>query len=148
MRAISLFGSLALALSLVGCAKDDDDANPPGDTSTGIEIEGTWTSSFGGTEVIDDDSWTASDTTSVIAEYSNGENVAILLSPDDAAFNPGTYSRHVWTEVDSGSFYYCIADFGLETLEEAQEAETMPDASDPETTGCGGSFPWTKLTRE
>lgn len=148
MRAISLFGCLALSLSLAGCGGSDDDAKPPGSTTTGIEIDGSWTSSFGGTEVIDGDSWTVGDSTSVIADYSNTENVAVTRNPDDAEFSPGKYNRVVWTEVSGASFYYCMTDFGLDTVEDAQAADTAPDASDPDNTGCGGSFPWTKLTRE
>jgi hypothetical protein len=132
---------------LAGCGGDDDPA-APGSTTTGIEIDGSWTSSFGGTEIIDDDSWTVGDSVSVISDYSNTENVAITRNPDDAEFDPGKYNRNVWTELSGGSFYYCTTDFGLDTVEDAQAATTTPDASDPDASGCGGSFPWTKLTRE
>jgi hypothetical protein len=147
MRIISLFGFLAITLSLAGCAKDDaaDDANP--NTPTGIEIEGTWTSDFG-EEVIADDSWSSGDTVAIVADYSNADNVAVTQNPDDAEFSPGKYNRIVWTDVAGDSFFYCITDFGLDSEEDAKSASTMPDDSEPEVGGCGGSFPWTKLTRK
>jgi hypothetical protein len=144
MRILSLFGSLTLTLSLAGCG--DGDPATPATTSTGIEIEGTWTGEFGD-ETIADDSWTTGFGTAAITDYSNTDNVAITLSPDDASFNPGTYNRIVWTDLAGGSFYYCTTDFGLATEADAQAASTVPDASDPATSGCGGSFPWTKLSK-
>jgi hypothetical protein len=59
-------------------------------------------------------------------------------------FNPDTYDRTVWTDLEGGSFYFCTIDYGLDTAEEAEASTTPFDASDPEN-GCGG-FPWTKLT--
>jgi hypothetical protein len=148
MRTLSLFGFVAITLLAAGCAKDEGlDANAPANTTTGIEIEGTWGSSFGGTETISDDAWASGDFVTIIADYSNSENVAVTLNSDDAEFNPGKYNRIVWTEIADGSFHYCTTDFGLETLEDAQAASTVPDASDPDNSGCGG-FSWTKLTRE
>lgn len=148
MRTISLFGFLAITLALAGCG-DAEPAGPgPASTSTGIEIEGTWTSEFG-EEVISDDAWTTDFGSSAITDFSNSENVAITRSPDDAAFSPGTYSRIVWTEVSGGSFYYCTTDFGLATEEEAQASSAAPDAGDPEAGGCGDAdFPWSKLTKK
>jgi hypothetical protein len=146
MRILSIFGFLASTLFLTGCG--DDDPAAPAKAPTGIEIAGTWSSNFGGTEIIADESWTAFDSTSEIAEFSNSENVAITRNPEDADFSPGKYNRNVWTEISDGSFYYCTADFALDTLEDAQAADTVPDDSDPDNTGCGGGNPWTKLTRE
>jgi hypothetical protein len=150
MRTLSFFGWLAITLCFAGCAKDDA-ADPPANTATGIEIEGTWVSDFG-TDVITDEAWSSDfgtgPTVSVITDFSNTENVAITRSPDDAEFSPGTYSRIVWTEVSGNSFYNCTVEFGLATEEEAQESEAAPDPSAPEAGGCGDSnFPWTKLSR-
>jgi hypothetical protein len=151
MRTISLFGLLAVTLTLAGCGGDDDAAEPA-NTSTGIEIDGSWTASVSGTEIgteiIDDDGWTVGSSVSVIADYSNAENVAVTRNPDDAEFSPGKYNRIVWTDIADGAFYYCTTDFGLDTVEDAQAAETTPDPSDPDNSGCGGTFPWTKLTRQ
>jgi len=147
MRTFSLFGFLAITLSLAGCA--DDDPITPATTATGIEIEGTWTSDFG-TDVITDDSWSSDfgsgPFVSTIAEFSNSKNVAITVSPDDGT-DSGKYNRIVWTEIAGDSFYYCTTDFGLATLDEAREASSAVDASDPETTGCG-TFPWSKLSSQ
>jgi hypothetical protein len=146
MRTLSLFGFLAITLSLAGCAKDDDGDDAPANTSTGIEIAGTWTSEFG-EEVIADESWSSGDTVALIADFSNTENVAVTQNSDDADFAPGKFNRIVWTEIAGGSFFYCYTDFGLDSEDDAQSSSTMPDASDPAVGGCG-DFPWTKLTRK
>lgn len=148
MRTSSLIGLLAIVVSVAGCGDTDPAGSPPADTSTGIEIEGTWTSEFGD-ETISDDAWTTGLGSSAITSFSNAENVAVTLSPDDAEFSPGTYSRIVWTEISGGSFYYCTTDFALATEEEALTSSTVADATDPEAGGCGGGdFPWSKLTRK
>jgi len=131
------FGVLSLAC--VACGDEDEEA-------AGIEIEGTWSSNFGGTETIDDDSWASesSSFTSVseIVEFSNEDNMAITRSPDD-----GTYGRNVWTDVDGGRFYYCTIAFMQDSADAAWAAGGTPDATDPATSGCGG-FSWTELTRQ
>lgn len=132
-------GVMLAALSLAACG-DGEDSDDPG--PTGIEISGTWESNFGTTESISSEAW---DDASIV-DFDNGENFAITRNPDDAEFNPGKYNRIVWTEPASGSFYYCWVAFGLESEEEAGASDATADASDPETTGCGGSNPWTKLT--
>jgi hypothetical protein len=149
MRTLSLFGFLAITLPLAGCG--DADPTTPATTSTGIEIEGTWSSDFG-TDVITDDAWSSDFGTgpsvSTITDYSNEENVAVTRNADDADFDPGKYNRIVWTEVAGNAFFHCTTDFGLETEEEALAADTVSDATDPAASGCGASsFPWTKLTR-
>ena len=150
MRTRIILGLLAMTLALAGCGGDDDDA--PAAAGDGIEIEGTWTSEFG-TDVIDDDTWSSDFGTgpsvSAITQYSNEENVAITQNADDADFDPSKYNRNVWTEIEGDSFFYCTTDFGLDTEDEAAESDTAPDASDPESSGCGdGDFSWSKLTRE
>jgi hypothetical protein len=166
---------MTCALSLACGGDDDDAADPDGsagDGSTGgssgggttggssgtgassgeggagsepIEIEGTWTSNFGGTEVIDSDSWSADfgsgATVSEIVEFSNDDNAAVLQGPDDL------YSRYVWTEVSGGVFHYCTVSYGKASAELAVSESESADDSDPDTTGCA-AFPWTKLTRE
>jgi hypothetical protein len=146
MRIFSIVGFLAFTFSLAGCG-DDDPAGVPANTPAGIEIEGTWSSDFGD-EIIAEESWSSGGAVAVVVDYSNTENVAVTRNPDDAAFSPGKYNRVVWTEVAGGAFHYCTTDFGLDSEEDAQSASTMADASDPDTSGCGGSFPWTKLTRK
>lgn len=121
------------------------------DTGTGdataaneIEIAGTWDNDFDGTETIDDTSWTSFTTVSII-EFDNATNVAITQNPPDDEFNPDAFSRVVWTEPEADGFWYCIADFGLATVEDARASTAMADDTDPATGGCGG-FAWTRLT--
>jgi hypothetical protein len=141
-------GVVSLCSFAVACG-DGEDATPgqPSDRacqqapSGEIEIGGTWVSTFQATETIDSDSW--NDAT--IAEFDNELNFAITRNADDAEFSPGLYNRIVWTEPADCAFYYCTVAFGLESVEAARESTATADDSDPETQGCGGTFPWTGL---
>lgn len=117
--------------------------------SNDIDIYGTWTNQFGGTEKIDALTWTTTfgDDVSVakVIEFSNEDKEVITQNAADAEFGPSKFNRIVWTSLD-GFLYYCTTDFNLDTLEAAQDADTAADATDPATSGCGGSFPWTQLT--
>jgi hypothetical protein len=158
-RSSGIFGwalCSALALGVTACGGDDDSAPAPGKAD--IEVKGTWANAdFGETDTVDDTSWSAqfgdSDpTVSTIVEYSNDERSAVLLTPADASFNPGTYEQYVWTKPADGSFYYCTASFGCASADQAKNGpadETCTlndvDPADLEDKGCGG-FSWTKLT--
>jgi hypothetical protein len=146
---ILVLGILAASLGSFGCG--DEEEAQPSPMQGPIEIEGTWTSNFGATEIIGGDVW-ASESPSFtsearIEEYSNATNEAVTQNPEDDAFNPSLYNRIVWTEIDGGSFYYCTTDFGLESAATAAALNTPVDASNPEEEGCG-DFAWTKLTRQ
>jgi hypothetical protein len=149
--------SLAAARAAEGRADDSDpeeggcgEADFPWTklTSNDIEIFGTWSNQFGGTETIDALSWTTvfDSATSVakVIEFSNEDNEAITQNAADSAFDPSKFNRIVWADKD-GFVYYCTVDFGLDTLEDARDADTEADASDPDADGCGGN-PWTKLS--
>jgi hypothetical protein len=119
-----------------------------------IEIAGTWKNAddetFEETDIIDSDSWStdygAGPYVIPIVEYSNRENYAIRQAPEDAGFDPGTFDRVVWTEIDGDAFAYCTPDHGIATLEEARESLTPVDPDDLDA-GCDG-FPWTQLTSQ
>jgi hypothetical protein len=68
--------------------------------------------------------------------------------PDDDQYNPSKFTKIVYTEPVDDSFYYCWVEFSLDTLGAAKASQATADASDPDNTGCGGSFPWTKATRK
>ena len=108
-----------------------------------IEIAGTWTSSFGGNETVTSYQWGGV----TVVEYDNGANWAVTQNAEDAEFNPGKFNKIVWTEPEGGRFYYCWVDFGKDTAAEAKASTNTADASDPETSGCGG-FPWTRLAAQ
>lgn len=109
-----------------------------------IEIAGDWVSNFDAVESISSDSWGDA----AVTQFDNDDNVAITQNPDDAQFSPGAFNRIVWTEPSECTFYYCTVAFGLETEDEALESTATADDTDPETGGCGESFPWTKLSVE
>lgn len=119
----------------------DGEAGEGGQPGATIELRGRWTSEFG-EEIIDNDVWDGSE----LIEFSNDENIAITRNPADAENGPSKYNRIVWTELSMASFYYCTTDFNLDTLAEARAADGTADDSNPEEGGCGGTFPWTKLT--
>lgn len=148
--------SVALGLATSACGgSDDDDAATPG--TTHIEIEGSWSSDFGGTETIDDDSWSTSYGAQDIVAYSNGDREAVLSGPDFTDPEKTVFSRVVWTEPADGIFYYCTATFGCETAELTATGDDdddnkvcdppMVDETDLDGAGCAG-FSWTKLSKE
>ena len=141
--AVLVCGAMALA---VGCSDEDDKSSDRSSSAAEIEIEGSWSSDFGGSEIIDSDVWTSFDDVDIV-QYDNGKNFAVTQNPDDADFDPGKFNKIVWTEVSNGSFYYCTVDFGLDSAEDAAESEQTADDSNPEEDGCGG-FSWTKLTSD
>ena len=111
----------------------------------GIEIEGVYNSNFGETVTITSDTVTSvssfGTSTSTIIEFDNGANTVIAQSSFDNLF---TISE--WTEPDdAGAFAFCTRDFGLASVEAAQNSTKTVDASDLDGAGCGG-FSWTRYT--
>jgi hypothetical protein len=147
-------GFIAFSLLSVACGDGEDEPERPSGSECPqpepgeIEIAGTWASNFGGTEQIDSETW--GDLT--VTEFDNDDNVAITQNADDAETSPGEYNRLVWTEpetvAEACAFYYCWVAFGLDSADAARNSSMTADASDPETGGCGGNFPWTKLSAE
>ena len=145
------FGIVLSSLLAVACGDGEDDVGGkakscPAVADDGIEITGDWVSNFGGTESIDSTTWGEA----AVTEFDNDENFAVTQNADDAEFSPGLFNRLVWTERDPDddcSFYYCWVSIGRDSAADARDSDDTADASDPETTGCGG-FPWTKLTPE
>lgn len=130
---VALLGFMAL-----GCGGDDKDDSV--NESTALEIIGEYDDNYGGEQIITADDWNGA----VIAGFDNGKNVVYTQLPEDDMFNPSKFTKTVYTQPEAGSFYFCMVEFALETLEEAEASEKTADDSDPETTGCGGEFAWTK----
>lgn len=123
----------------IGCDKDDEDK--------ALEINGTWTSAFGGNEVISNESWVFSwGMSGAIIEYNNDNNTLYIQNPANDEYNPSKFSKIVWTEIAENSFYYCTLAVGSETLDDAKNDTTAYDSSDPDNSGCNG-WSWTKLTK-
>jgi hypothetical protein len=117
-----------------------------------FELTGSWSSSFGGYEVITEMTWdTFGDDDALmfgqkVARFDNEANAAIVQNLPDAEFGPNTYGRIVWTDVVDGELAYCTVAFGHETADAATDApETGIDRGDL-AAGCSG-FPWTVLTK-
>jgi len=121
---------------------DSGDAGPAdgGGRDAPIEIAGVWASNFGTQDVITKNRFNDA----AIRTWNNDRNFVITQNPPTAGSNPNRYNRVVWTEFDGERFFYCIVDFGLESLEAALDSDATADDSDPVNTGCGG-FPWTRL---
>jgi hypothetical protein len=152
---MKIFFSLLASVALFTACGDGSSSGGEGGKPQGnlpIEIQGTWTSNFGGEETISNTSWSSAyDAETVVASkvvyYNNTTNTAVVQSAEDASFFANTFSKHVWTEISDNSVYYCIVAYAKSTQEEALQAAETADATSPETSGCGG-FPWTKLTRQ
>ena len=147
---------LLAATTMFACSGDDDDDTTPanvagssGDSGAGgapataaLEIIGEYDDSFMGEQIITADDWNGA----AIVGYDNDENVVYTQLPDDDMFNPSKFTKTVYTEPKNGSFYFCQVEFSLDSLAEAKASEATADDSDPENSGCGGTFPWTKAT--
>jgi hypothetical protein len=105
-----------------------------------LEIIGSWDNNFGGADIITATEWSSFGAPSNIVEYENDANVVYTESS-------GMFSKIVYTDVESDSFYYCIIDYGKATLAEAIASTKVADSSDPDASGCGG-FSWTKNARQ
>lgn len=137
---IRRFGwTMALALSaLAGCSGDGADGG------SALEIIGEYEDNFGGDQLITADDWNGS----AIQGYDNDSNVVYTQNSEDDMFNPGKFSKFVYTDIANDSFYFCQVVFDADTLEDAQDSDATADDSDPDETGCGGDFPWTLATRK
>jgi hypothetical protein len=126
-------------------APTGDDAGPApddaGDEATEhLELTGEWDDNYGGTTSVTSDAWGFD----IVVSYDNDANWAIVQVPEEAAWNPGTYSKVVWTEPADGRFFLCTLDYALETRAAAESSEATADDSAPLEGGCGG-FAWTEL---
>jgi len=150
-----------VALSFVACEGDEhshdehahEEAGDEGEHETGdeagtedmIEIMGTGENDWGIAEEITGDAWNGTP----IMSYSNEDNWVITQNaaeqPEESYAVASAFNKIVWTDVEEHAFYYCWVAWDLGTLEEAEAAENIADASDLTEAGCGGS-PWTMVT--
>ncbi|MBI5607581.1 MAG: hypothetical protein HY902_01725 [Deltaproteobacteria bacterium] len=121
-----------------------------GDTSSGdtmaavFELIGTWATPYGTDDVITQTTWNKAK----IVEFDNAANLGFTQEPADDPYNPNKFNKVVWTEPKNNTFYYCMVDYGKDSLALAKASTLTADASDPDTKGCGGKFPWTKATKK
>ncbi len=128
---------------------DEHHTGDTGETADDIALVGTWSDGFGGTHTITNTTWDeAGDgytNAFAITQYDNDTHFAIAQNASTNGFNPDLYSRFDWASDGATGFYYCQSTFDAATEADALAA-TPADATDPSTTGCGGTFPWTHLT--
>ncbi len=128
-----------ISVSLAACGHDHTSSDQPDTSPEVIEVLGIWASQWG-TDIVTVDKWNKA----AIVEFDNTTNTAITQEASDAEYNPGKFSRVVWTDIADGVFHYCIVVFGQESAEAAANSQEEADASDLNGEGCGG-FPWTQL---
>ncbi len=115
------------------------------DTAAAVfELIGTWATPYGTDDVITQTMWNKAK----IVEFDNAANLGFTQEPADDPYNPNKFNKVIWTEPKNNSFYYCIVDYGKDSLALAKASTLTADASDPDNKGCGGSFPWTKATKK
>ncbi len=113
-----------------------------------LAIVGDYTDNYGYAHSITYDTWTmamgATPSNFDITQYDNEEMWAVAQNYADNPWSAGLWSRFDWTWHE-GELWYCQTNYGAAT--EADALATAPaDATDPTTTGCGGAYPWSKLT--
>jgi hypothetical protein len=106
-----------------------------------IEVLGSWFTQFGFVEAITTTTWGEA----TLVEFDNSARVAITQDLPTLGV-PGKFNKNIWTPIVNRSFYYCTVEFGLATVELARASTATADASDPDNGGCGGTFPWTKMS--
>lgn len=84
------------------------------------------------------------DSTFFITQIDVDGQFAVGQNSPDNGFNPELWSRFDWAEIN-GEWYYCQSAFDAASAEDAAMVP-RPDDSDPTTGGCGGMFPWSRLT--
>merc|ERR1740116_745386 len=133
------------ATTTTPCATTTTPSAPAEET---IDFVGTFTDGSG-THTIGEQTWEHAYEGSMPSVFNfvsvnNDAFFAIAQNAADNAFNPSLYSRFDWLWTSTGLFY-CQSAFDAAS-QEAAEAVMRPDDSAPETSGCGGMFPWSKLT--
>ena len=153
---ISLYLTLIffVATGMVACGDEEfeknqnqesnanQEANGNQEQEDSIATAGTWDNQFDMTETIDDEMWDYM----YLIDFDNDERWAITQNPDDDEHNPAGYNRLEWTPIEDDTFYYCTAARGLDTEEEALQAESTADDEDLDE-GCAG-FEWTEMVRQ
>jgi hypothetical protein len=107
------------------------------------ELIGTWSTNFGGTEVITATTWNGAN----MVAYTNGVTVVYTHNPASDPYNPKKFSKYVYTQPVSDSFYFCQIVYSAATLAAAQADTKVADANALDTNGCSG-FSWTKATKQ
>lgn len=113
---------------------------PAGDGAP--EIVGTYADKWGGDHLVTATLW---DQGSLfhIAYVDNNEHFLIAQNDSDNVYYPGLWSRFSWTQHD-GELFMCQDVYAGDSFDETFCA-SLPNASDPASSGCG-PFYWSILT--
>lgn len=158
-RDLTVLAAALLCTTVVACVEDettDENTDGSGDGSGDVALEdgpfaraGVWLS-WGAPFALSAESIvTGLGTDLAIYEvntWSNEGDFVIARNADTNEYNPGAFSRFDFATTDAGEFF-CQTAYDAATAE-AAIAAAAADATDPETTGCGGAFPWSALTTE
>jgi hypothetical protein len=126
--------------------EDTDDTDDTDDTAPPeiLDLIGTYTDSWGGTQTVTDETWlTGYGSLFHISQFDNDAGSLIAQNDSGNAYNPDLFSKFEWTMNNEG-LYYCQSAFDAATEEDAMNATA--NATDL-TAGCGG-FGWTELRNE
>lgn len=136
----ALCAMLLLALLAAGCADD---------SSSGLEIAGSYMDDFGTSHEISDSAWMMDfgtgfgTATFAVLQFSNSADYLVAQNGAENAFNAELYSRFNWTTSEA-ELYFCQNPFAAESEAEAAGTDSV-ERDDPTAGGCGG-FPWSRLT--
>jgi hypothetical protein len=133
-------GTFILILSFLGTACGGGGGGGGGS----LEIVGSYTDDYGSTHEITADTWTMGGVgVFEIETWDNAERWLVAHNHVDNEFDPDKWSRMDWT-FDGDDLYFCQVAFDAESAEQAQAA--TPADPDDLAMGCGGTFPWSKLS--
>lgn len=109
-----------------------------------VELIGTWKDpEWGGLEVITQTTWNGAN----IVGYDSGAK-AVYTHNTASSFNPGKYSKTVFTQPAGDAFYYCQIVYKADSLEAAKADTGVADPTKLEDKGCAGAFNWTKVLKQ
>lgn len=123
---------------------NDTDTNDTDDTSVqgDLDIRGEYKDFFGGSHIINNETWINDALQFNISQYNN--DLKIVIAQNDAAneWNPSLWSKFQWTIDELNNIFYCQTAFEAATEDDA--ISTPPaDVTDLES-GCN-NYPWSML---
>ncbi len=120
----------------------DSDSDSDSETVEDIDIAGTYTDNFGGSQIVSNERWISGDYEFALSEFDNEAAFALAQNDADNEFSPDLFSRFDWSMNTVGNVVYCQSVFDGATLEDARAG--FADSNDLDA-GCGG-FGWSVLT--
>lgn len=101
-------------------ATDSGFVDLPEDTAPVLEVIGDYVGSDGSVVVITSTSWRTDDRTDAVLDFSNSSDTLTAEAGD------GTFARYDWRS-EGGQWWVCRSADGLETAQDAADAERAPD---------------------